>query len=61
MAPMQRGRLLRAMRCLLAERVAALSEAEIPVFSNAPVEIDAEALARGMSAVIVRRCRAGRV
>lgn len=35
-----------------AERVAALSEAEIPVFSNAPVEIDAEALARGMSVVI---------
>lgn len=42
-----------------AERVAALSEAEIPVFSNAPVEIDAEALARGMSVVIARRCRAG--
>ena len=42
-----------------AERVAALSEAEIPVFSNAPVEIDAEALARGMSAVIVRAAELG--
>lgn len=42
-----------------AERVAALSEAEIPVFSNAPVEIDAEALARGMSAVIARAAELG--
>ena len=41
------------------ERVAALSEAEIPVFSNTPVEIDAEALARGMSAVIARAAELG--
>ena len=42
-----------------AERVVALSEAEIPVFSNAPVEIDAAALSRGMNAVIARAAELG--
>ena len=37
-----------------AERVAALSDAEIPVFANTPVAIDAAALSRGVCAAIAR-------
>ena len=42
-----------------AERVAALSDAEIPVFANTPVAIDAAALSRGVCAAIARAAELG--